>query len=290
MVAHWPVFLFSILSVVVFSTLLGGLLARLHVLPGPTAVWGAAPGAATVMTLMAEGFGADARLVAFMQFLRVALVTLVASLVTRMWGTHGSGPALAPALALGQLPSADLEPLAATLALAAAGAMLGARLKLPAGALLVPMFIAVPLAGFHVIVITLPQWLLAGSYVLVGWAIGLRFTRDIVVYAARAFPKVTLSICTLIALCGGLGYGLHSIMGIDALTAYLATSPGGADSVAIIAASSNVDLPFVMAMQTARFLLMLSAGPSLARLVTRWAVPTTTADAPGAELGQRMRP
>jgi len=46
--------------------------------------------------------------------------------------------------------------------------------------------------------------------------------------------------------------------------------PGGADSIAIIAASSKVDLPFVMAMQTARFLLVLLVGPSLARLVARW--------------------
>jgi uncharacterized membrane protein AbrB (regulator of aidB expression) len=56
--------------------------------------------------------------------------------------------------------------------------------------------------------------------------------------------------------------------GIDPLTAYLATSPGGADSVAIIAASSNVDAAFVMSMQTLRFLGVLLAGPALARFVT----------------------
>ena len=42
-----------------------------------------------------------------------------------------------------------------------------------------------------------------------------------------------------------------------------------ADSVAIIAASSKVDLPFVMAMQTARFLAVLAIGPSLARAIAR---------------------
>ena len=34
--------------------------------------------------------------------------------------------------------------------------------------------------------------------------------------------------------------------GVDPMTAYLATSPGGADSIAIIAASSNVDISFVL--------------------------------------------
>ena len=72
------------------------------------------------------------------------------------------------------------------------------------------------------------------------------------------------------ALCGGLAVLLHLIVGTDPLTAYLATSPGGADSVAIIAASSNVDVPFVMAMQMARFILVLLVGPALARAVARW--------------------
>ena len=54
------------------------------------------------------------------------------------------------------------------------------------------------------------------------------------------------------------------------LTAYLAASPGGADAVAIIAASSRVDMSFVMAMQVARLILVILIGPSLARLLARW--------------------
>jgi uncharacterized membrane protein AbrB (regulator of aidB expression) len=111
--------------------------------------------------------------------------------------------------------------------------------------------------------------LMAGCYAVVGWIIGLRFTREIVVYAARMLPRITTSILMLIIVCGGLAWVLHLALGTDMLTAYLATSPGGADSIAIIAASSKVDLPFVMAMQTARFLLVILIGPSLARMVAR---------------------
>jgi uncharacterized protein len=53
------------------------------------------------------------------------------------------------------------------------------------------------------------------------------------------------------------------------LTAYLATSPGGMDAVAIIAASSNVDIAFVMALQTLRFMIVLIAGPPLARFIAQ---------------------
>lgn len=47
------------------------------------------------MTPMAEAFGADVRLVAFMQYLRVVLVRVVASIVSRIWVTPGAGHAAA---------------------------------------------------------------------------------------------------------------------------------------------------------------------------------------------------
>ena len=81
---HLPVILLSVGYVLFASTFIGYLLARFRILPGTTAVWGSSPGAATAMTLMAESHGADARLVAFMQYLRVVLVATAASLVLRL--------------------------------------------------------------------------------------------------------------------------------------------------------------------------------------------------------------
>ena len=75
----------------------------------------------------------------------------------------------------------------------------------------------------------------------------------------------------LIAFCGGLAVILTRAVGVDPLTAYLATSPGGMDSVAT---SSNVDLSFVMALQTVRFFLVVLLGPPLARLIARRAPRT----------------
>jgi membrane AbrB-like protein len=266
MVQQWPLFLAGVGSVLFISTSLGALLARWKVLPGTTAVWGSAPGAATVMVLMSEGFGGDPRLVAYMQFLRVMLVAVVASIVARLWAAPGG----LPRAAIDWFPAVATLPLGETIAVAVFGAIAGAKSRIPAGALLVPLFAGVALSCTHVMTITLPPWLMAGCYALIGWSIGLRFSREIMIYAARVFPKIAASTLTLIALCGGLAVLLHLIVGTDPLTAYLATSPGGADSVAIIAASSNVDVPFVMAMQMARFILVLLVGPALARAVVRW--------------------
>jgi membrane AbrB-like protein len=269
MLRQWPVFLAGVCSVLVISSCLGALLARFKVLPGATAVWGSAPGAATVMVLMSEGFGGDPRLVAVMQFLRVMMVAVAASIVSRLWALPGE---LATARAgVDWFPAVLAGPLWETIALAVVGAVVGAWSKIPAGPLLVPLFAGIALSSTGLVAITLPPWLMAGCYVVVGWSIGLKFTREIVLYAARVFPKIAASTATLIALCGALAWLLHVTVGTDPLTAYFATSPGGADSVAIIAASSHVDLPFVMAMQMARFLLVLLVGPTLARTVARWA-------------------
>ena len=235
-------------------------------LPGTTAVWGSVPGAATVMVLMADAHGGDMRLVAFMQFLRVVMVATVASLVSRLVAAPGAPLLLTP----DWFPPLPVANFALTLAVAAAGVLIGIKGRIPAGALIVPLFAGTALSGSGLVQFMLPPWLMVGCYVLLGWGIGLRFTRAVAVYAARRLPQVALSVLVLIGLCGGLGYLLHRLAGIDLLTAYLATSPGGADSVAIIATASAVDVPFVMAMQSARFLLILFTGPSLARVVARW--------------------
>ncbi len=268
---HWIMFASAVLSVLLASCLLGYLLARLQVLPDTTAVWGSYPGAATAMTLMAGSFGADTRLVAFMQYLRVVIVAVIASAVARFSlhtsAAHGITHALPNPV---WFPPVQWEWLGVTLALVAIGMTLGLKMRIPAGPLLIPMALGIVLSHTGLVQIELPHWLLAASYALVGWTIGLRFTRDVVSYAASAFPRVLLSIVALVACCGGFAVILVKVVGVDPLTAYLAKSPGGVDSVAIIAAGSpNVDMSFVMSLQMARFLTILIIGPSIARWTAR---------------------
>lgn len=260
----WPLFLGAVISVFAVSSALGWLLMRWQVLPGTAAIWGSFPGASTVMTLMAEAYGEDVRLVAFMQYLRVALIAVTASLVARVF--LGSGGAV---LHIIWFPPVNWGWCMITAMLAAAGALIGPRLPIPVGALLLPMIGGAILQDVGVLKIELPPWLLAPSYAVIGWSIGLRFTRPILVHVWRAFPRVVAANLTLLAACAGIGGLLAATTGIDPLTAYLAMSPGGVDSVAIIAAGSKVDVPFVVAMQTARFVAVLLIGPSLARFLAR---------------------
>ena len=264
---QWPVFTGVMLAVIVASSALGWLISKLKILPDTTAVWGLLPGAASTMMLMAEAFGADMRLVAFMQYLRVILVAAAGSLIARFW-VHSTGVA-APIV---WFPAIHWLPFAETLGLVVLGMTVGQRSRIPAGGILLPMILGTVLHLTGVITIELPQWFLVASYLLLGWTIGLRFTRKILAYAIRALPQILLSILVLMGFCAGLAYLLVIGMGIDPLTAYLATSPGGVDSIAIIAASSKVDMPFIMAMQMMRLIAVLMIGPH----ISRWVASTLT--------------
>lgn len=98
MARDWPLFLAAAFSVIAASSLFGWLLTRWRLFPGTTAIWGALPGAASAMVVMADAYGADMRLVAFMQYLRVLLVALVASVIARFLAPGaGAGAGRSPA-------------------------------------------------------------------------------------------------------------------------------------------------------------------------------------------------
>lgn len=258
--SHWPLFLGVMLAVIAASCSLGWLLHRFRVFPDTTPIWGLLPGAASTMMIMADSFGADGRLVAFMQYLRVVFVAIAGSLIARFW-CHASMIS-APVI---WFPAIHWLPLTETVLFIFLCIFLGKISRIPAGGILVPLVLGAILKDTGVLQLELPPWLLAASYSLLGWSIGLRFNREILVHAARALPQIVLSVLLLMGFCGGMAVVLVEFAGTDPLTAYLATSPGGVDSAAIIAASSKVDLPFVMSMQTARLLIVLLIGPVLSR-------------------------
>ena len=261
----WPLFLTAALAVILASCLIGWALTRWRLFPDSTAIWGSLPGAASAMVLMADAYGADMRLVAFMQYFRVLLVALVASLVARFFTPDGGAP---PSSWLGQGQNPiDWPSFGLTCALLVACAWAGRRFRIPAGPLLAPLVVAAAAQDFGLLTLELPRALLAITYAVLGWSIGLRFTRDILAHAFKALPSIFGATVLLLALCGGFGLLLAHFAHVDAMTAYLATSPGGVDAVAIIAASTKLDMPFVMALQTARVILVIAIGPSLARMI-----------------------
>ena len=261
----WPVMLLATALTVLISLLVALSLIRFGDLPGSSAAWGVSPGAASAMVAMAEGHGADSRVVATMQYVRVMCVVLVGALVSHFLGAQGSAQALSGQVRLLGFVSPDSG--IATLGLLIVAVLLGARL--PAGAILCPLLLGAALQLSGVLQIDLPAWLLGLAYAAIGCYVGLRFDRQTLDFLLRRLPAMLLSSLALIALCAASAGLIAWLMDKDFLSVYLATSPGGLDSMAIIALDSQADIGLVMAMQTLRLFSVILVGPCLARQIVR---------------------
>lgn len=263
---NWALFVATTTATVVASALLGYLLARWRVVPGTVAIWGSTPGGATAMVIMAQAWGADARLVAVMIYLRVVMVAGLASIVALAFTNRVARTPMLESLEIAIDPSA----LALTVAVAGVGALLGCWLRWPAGALICAMAVGALLNLADIARVSPPRLLMIPAFAVIGWRIGLGFTRETLSISARALPWLALASAVLLAFGGAMAWLLVRFAGVDPLTAYLATSPGGMDAIAVIASTSDADAPFVMALQVVRFLIVMIAGPALAtRLAAR---------------------
>ena len=267
---HWlPV------SLVVCGTLLlslgaGLLLSSLVRIDRKTAALGALPGAASGMLAMSDTLGADARLVALMQYTRVVVVVVTATFVGRL--TTGAAPQPASGQGLRAvsegvdlLVQGTVQTYAVTVLVAVLGAWAGTRLRLPAGALLGPLILGVALAELGVVQLAWPPGVPQAAYLVLGLWVGLLFDGASVKQAGRLLPFVLASTVGLVLACAALGWALAELTGLDAMTAYLATTPGGIDSVAIVALGTGADAPLVLAVQMLRLLAVVFAGSLLGR-------------------------
>jgi membrane AbrB-like protein len=276
---HWPPVALVVCGTLLLSLGAGLLLSVLVRLDRNTAALGTLPGAASGMLAMSDPLGADARLVALMQYTRVVVVVVSATLVGRFGflpGTESpsaSGQGL-PAASVGGdlLVQNTLMTYALTALVAALGAWAGTRFKLPAGALLGPLVLGIFLEELGVMHLVWPQGVPQAAYLVLGLWVGLLFDGDSVKRAGRLLPVVFLSAVGLVVGCAALGWMLSALTGIDGITAYLATTPGGIDSVAIVALGSGADAPLVLAVQMLRLLAVILAGSFLGWL---WSEPAT---------------
>jgi membrane AbrB-like protein len=125
------------------------------------------------------------------------------------------------------------------------------------------------LHGTGIVRLQLPAPVLDAAYLTVGLTIGLLYTRATVAYVVRVLPQLLASTFVLLGLCALSGSLLVATVHVDALTAYLATTPGGLDSVTVIALGSGANVPLVLAVQTLRIFVVVLSGPAIAKLIVR---------------------
>jgi hypothetical protein len=260
-------------------TIASGLqLARLVPIDAPTASLGMVAGGASGIVAMARDLGADERIVAFMQYQRVLIVTVATLLLAPLVFGVGSQDAAAGGPPFGTVAGWLLTATAAAVGLPAA-----TRLRFPAPALLGPLCVAVGLAlagllGEH----SVPPILSEAAFALIGLRIGLGFDLATMRRIAGLLLPSSLLILAVLAICAGFGWALSLATGEPLLDGYLATTPGGLYAVLPIAYAAGADTTFVLGVQTLRLLAMIVLAPALVTRLHRPRQPADRAPRPAA--------
>jgi membrane AbrB-like protein len=270
MANSWHYLVAGTLWAIMLGAFMSLILLKLKLAHEKSAFWCLSPGGAAIMVIMAHQHGGNMPVVAFAQYFRVLLVSFAAVLISGLFMDAATSTKAAVVL-FPPIPWADCG---LTLLAMAVGLSLAHLMPfVPGGPLLIPMVLAGISKNYLDHDIFLPPWLLYPSYALMGWRIGLSFTRESLRIVARLVPGLFLGIMGMLAGCGLFGWVMARGVGIEPLTAYLASCPGGLDAVTIIAASSGADLPFITAMQAMRLILVISLGPWFYALLTRIFAP-----------------
>ena len=276
---HWGIFLFAVVFILFTSLFNGWLLARFTRVVPASAFLGTLPGGAGAMAALSDSLGADTALVTAMQYMRLLIilgsVALAAPLLAHL--TEAPTPIMAtattPAAALAPvvLPTASTEnhPLL-LLALVFVGWIAALKTPIPAAAFLVPAILYGVLVAHGHPPGKWPWPVLAVAYGVMGLRIGGRFHPSTVATIRDVLLPVIGSTLVLLLASVALAAIVAHEMGIDPVSAYLAATPGGTDSVAAIGADLRIDTAFVLAMHLVRILCVLVFGPWLVRGCTRW--------------------
>ena len=264
--AHdWPSVVLVTVGTLVISLVAGRLLALRRDVSPATGSFALIAGGASGIVAVARELGADDRVVTIVQYLRVLLVLMAMPLVTTVFFHPPGGVG-----SLSTGPTRWGPDLVFVAVAVAAGLGLQRFVRAPATALLGPMLVAVAVSASGVLgSVSVPTALEQLGYALIGVRVGLRFTRASLRSIARLLPLATTLIVLVIVACALLGLLLSEVTGVDRLTAYLATTPGGLFAVLVTAADSGSDVTYVLAIQVIRVFAMLLFAPLLARWFSR---------------------
>jgi hypothetical protein len=263
---NWlPVVLVTVATLLL--SLAAGQLLRLQ--PGISPVTGAfamIAGGASGIIVMARELGADQRMVAVLQYLRVLLIVVLMPVVaTTLYGASSGA---------GETPEAAGSGWAAgllfTVGCTVAGLLVARLVPFPAVSMLGPMVVAavVDLTGLGSGA-QVPGLVQSAAFLVIGLQVGVSFTRDSLRTIGRALPLALGTIVALIVASAGLGAVLAGVTGNSALDGYLATTPGGLYAVLATATDSGANATFVLAVQVLRLFVMLLSAPLIARWLRR---------------------
>ena len=220
-------------------------------------------GGASIMPVLAQELGADYRYVALSQYLRLLAVSFTLPLLTPFLGLYSQGTA------------AQSDPGTFTwtswlvmILIIVFGEPIGKLLRLPAAGFLAPLFLTLTALFLLPEGTSLlpPDAVRVAAFLAIGWMAGGGLSTTALTSFARQLPITIAFIAILFTGCAAMAWVLHAWLGVSYLDAYLATTPGGLETVLALAGEANSG-PVVASVQIIRLLFVLIIAGWLPQLI-----------------------
>jgi len=218
----------------------------------PTAFYAAMPGGLYESISFGEEAGADLSRLMLQQFLRVIAVVTIVPVGLSLWlgesvGSAGGMTLAKPVVALSALP--------VTLGAVVAGILLGKLLRLPARQLTGPMAVGAALSLTGIIDIDIPQWLVNLALIVVGTALGTRFTGLTRRRVAQGLGLSLLSVGGMLVFGAVIAKVIAYETGQPFDLMFVAFAPGGVTEMTLVALSISANPAIVTLHHICRILI-----------------------------------
>ena len=226
-----------------------------------SAFFAATPGGLSEMIALSDQLGGDQRRVSLVHGARLLFIVSTIPFIARVFGYQ---PAPPPSRLSMTFDPGDLALLAA---LSGLGYLLARRLRLPAATFVGPLLgsAAAHLAGW--IETEPPYLLMACAQLVLGSAVGARFTGTPLALIGRTLLLGAGATVLMLLITLAFGAALHPLTGYSLTLLLLAFIPGGLTEMSLIALAMGVDPAFVVTHHSVRvFLVVLIALPAFAWL------------------------
>ncbi len=231
-----------------------------------TALFSSMPGGLIESVSLGEAAGADVRLLALQHFLRVVMVVVAVPFLYLVWSGNAVGSSGGQSF---QSEGWTIYDVLELVLLAAAGILLGPRLRLPAPHLVGPLLLSAALHGSGLLHLASPAWLLAVAQLVVGTGLGTSFAGA----RARDLGRAVVLGAIYVAGVLGVGYGiatvLSPVMPLDFDALFLSFAPGGVTEMGLVALSLGISPVVVTAHHVFRIAMTVVAASTASRRMRR---------------------
>lgn len=218
----------------------------------PTAFYAGSPGGLFESLAMGEEAGGDVARLTLQQFLRIVIVVTVLPIGLSIYLGAPVGSAAGMSFSTGDVPWTELPFVALA---GAAGLAAGYLLRLPAKQITGPMLMAAGLSLTGILHIDMPDWLIKLAQIIVGSALGMRFTGLSGALVVKGVSLACVSVGGMLIVSAIFATLLMPLTGQPFDVLLISFAPGGVTEMSLVALSLQANPAFVTLHHIIRILI-----------------------------------